>query len=123
MSIFKSYLLGLIFLIVIFCVWKMARSDSSAVSPSLPEAGSRRQGAAPPSRGTHPEISKREEQFRLVNSDNAPIEFYGMVQDESGKGLAGVEVKWSVLKSGSLCAEQARRFLSGERPDVSKPSQ
>ena len=46
--------------------------------------------------------SKREELRALLKEYNAPIEFYGVVVDESGKPLEGVEVQWDIVKSGSF---------------------
>jgi hypothetical protein len=46
--------------------------------------------------------SKREELRALLKADNAPIEFYGIVVDENGKQLEGVQVLWDVVKSGSF---------------------
>jgi hypothetical protein len=46
--------------------------------------------------------SKRDELLSLLNSDNALIEFYGIVQDENGNPLSNVEVVWDILKSGSF---------------------
>jgi hypothetical protein len=46
--------------------------------------------------------SKREELRALLKADNAPIEFYGIVVNKSGKPLKEVEVSWNIVKSGSF---------------------
>jgi hypothetical protein len=46
--------------------------------------------------------SRGEEILALVKADNAPIEFYGVVEDESGKPLKEVVVLWDIIKSGSF---------------------
>jgi hypothetical protein len=64
----------------------------------LPKAKSSR----PPMVKSEAFTSKREELRALLKEDNAPIEFYGVVVDESGKPLEGVEVQWNIVKSGSF---------------------
>lgn len=49
-----------------------------------------------------PEQSRTEQLRSLIEFDNAPIEFYGLVVDENGSPLSDVEVSWDVIKSGSF---------------------
>ncbi len=49
-----------------------------------------------------PEQSRTEQLRSLIEFDNAPIEFYGLVVDENGSPISDVEVYWDVLKSGSF---------------------
>lgn len=51
---------------------------------------------------TEPFSSKRKELRALLKADNAPIEFYGVVVDESDRPLEGVEISWNIVKSGSF---------------------
>ena len=45
----------------------------------------------------------RESRLRsILESNNAPIQFYGIVVDEEGNTLPDVEVAWSVIKSGAF---------------------
>lgn len=62
----------------------------------------------PPTRDVHAqslpksEPSRTEQLRSLIESDNAPIKFYGLVVDEEGRPLSDVEVSWDVLKPGSF---------------------
>ncbi len=49
-----------------------------------------------------PEPSRWGQLRSIIESDNVPIRFYGVVLDESGVPLPGVEVAWRVLKAGSF---------------------
>lgn len=49
-----------------------------------------------------PEQSRTEQLRSLIEFDNAPIEFYGLVVDENGSPLSDVEVSWDILKSWSF---------------------
>jgi hypothetical protein len=56
----------------------------------------------PPAVDSHVFSSKSEELIALLKTDNVPIDFYGVVVDESGKPLTDVEVLWDIVKSGSF---------------------
>jgi hypothetical protein len=68
-----------------------ASASTNVGKPSKPEP--RTQWAEP----------SRTEQLRsIIESDNVPIQFYGMVLDETGAPLPDVKVFWRVLKAGSF---------------------
>jgi hypothetical protein len=70
---------------------------------------------------TKSEPPKIEQLRSLIESDNAPIKFYGLVVDEKGSPLSDVVVSWHVLKSGSFIPSLG--FPTGAEGDIHTDSQ
>jgi len=60
--------------------------------------------STPPEKGLEPSRfeERRKELFSLLQSNDAEIEFFGRVENENGVPLEGVEVEYSIVKSGSF---------------------
>ena len=96
----KRFILLVALLLIGYWVFRQSPRDAAdgASAPNV-LAG---KPSEPESRAPRPEPSKTEQLRSIIESDNAPIQFYGMVLDETGAPLSNVEVAWQVLKAGSF---------------------
>lgn len=98
----KKSLVVIILIVVAIAViltWILSRSPHENPERNVPQKA---KSSRPPMETSEVITSKREELRALLREYNAPIEFYGIVIDESGKPLEGVEVQWDIVKSGSF---------------------
>ena len=89
--------------IAIIITWRLLSVTNNDIDKTADEKASPiRRSSRPPMMTSGAFTSKREELRAILTADNVPIEFYGVVVDESGEPLEGVEVLWNIVKSGSF---------------------
>lgn len=89
--------------IAIIFIWIKSNDPRKIIGKNADEKTSSKVESSLPSMVTSEAFSSKRDELRaLLKMDNAPIDFYGVVVDESGKPLNEVEVSWAIVMPGSF---------------------
>jgi hypothetical protein len=99
----KRLIILIIILLIIYLIWDL-NFHNRVAEPSITSVGKSKSFARDAGGRSlpNPEPTTTGQLQSLIESDNAPIAFYGLVVDEKGTPLSDVEVSWDILKSGSF---------------------